>query len=175
MAETLSADGTALRLAFPSSGSVETADQTASAASDEPSASSFADAEAYRAHFCGALRAEMAETLRRARLDLERVTQGLAARGHVFGPSARDAPRMRTQSTKLGGDADREYAARVSRAFRSSASGAAYHADCAVRFETFGISGTQKRGRDGGTETAEPDAEAACLTAKRKNEPTTNK
>ena len=31
------------------------------------------------------------------------------------------------------------------------------------------------RGRDGGTETAEPDAEAACLTAKRKNEPTTNK
>ena len=165
-----SAGGTALRLAFPSSGSVETA-SAASAASDEPSASSFADAEAYRAHFCGVIRAEMAETLRRARLDLERVTQGLAARGDVFASPARNAPRMRTQSTKLGGDADREDAARVSRAFRSSASGAAYHADCAVRFETF-ANGTRTRGRDGGTETAET-AETASVTAKRKSEPTT--
>ena len=60
-------------------------------------------------------------------------------------------------------------ATRVSRAFRSSASGAAYHADCAVRFETF-ANGTQTRGRDV-AETAETAETAAA--AKRKSEPTT--
>ena len=136
--------GTALLLAFPSSGSVE-AKVRASAASD--ARVSFADAEAYRAHFCGALRAEMAETLRRARLDLDRVAGG---------------------SSFARGGADREEAARVSRAFKSSSvSGAAYHADCAVRFETVANGpsrpsrpdGRRRKGGGGGGEGDDDDGD----------------
>ena len=135
-----------LRLAFPSASA---RDARRGDVQQKPP-SSFADAEAYRAHFCGALRAEMEETLRRARLDLERVASGVAR--SAAGEASR--PAQRVNAARRGDD--RDEAARISRAFRAGAAslGAAYHADCAVRFETFAngtrpsLAGGRRRGGD---------------------------
>jgi hypothetical protein len=162
-------DARVLRLAFPSASdknSARVGDSDARDAVTPPS--SFADAEAYRAHFCGALRLEMEETLRRARLDLERVASGVA-RSAAAGEAPR--PAQRVNAARRGDD--RDEAARISRAFRAQGSslGAAYHADCAVRFETFAngrqrpsLAGGRRRG-GGGDETLDDEARRAEAAA----------
>jgi hypothetical protein len=162
-------DARVLRLAFPSASdknSARVGDSDARDAVTPPS--SFADAEAYRAHFCGALRLEMEETLRRARLDLERVASGVA-RSAAAGEAPR--PAQRVNAARRGDD--RDEAARISRAFRAGAAslGAAYHADCAVRFETFAngrqrpsLAGGRRRG-GGDDETLDDEARRAEAAA----------
>ena len=95
-----------------------------------------------------------------ARLDLERVASGVARSaaceasaasglyGQTVGNSA-PRPAQRVNAARRGDD--RDEAARISRAFRAGAAslGAAYHADCAVRFETF-ANGRQRPSLAGG-------------------------